>query len=354
MRILRLYTRLPPLLGGMENHIAQLTKAQILLGHDVTVYFNLGSKVSVNDVRVSRIPLSQIKPQFIGVFFYYFLTFFRLIFNSQKFDLVHIHGDWSSLIFSRLIKKIVKAEKLCMTIHDELSSNRLSKKALGILIKHVDVIFVTGHAIAQQLKKLTDKEIIIQPSGVNNIFFKVRERTFHLMPLKIIIVSNLVKKKNLGLVLDIAKKLPLFSFLIVGDGPEKKYLEDRVKYEKIDNINMIGYKTSNELHFLYYQADIFLIVSIKEGTPTAMLEAMVCGLPVISSGAGGVKNILQSNHCIVENNKKESYVSLISELAKDVSKLKNISINNRLLASSLSWENVAKNIDTSIIEDLKQ
>ena len=69
---------------------------------------------------------------------FYFLICFRLIFNHQKFDLVHIHGDWSSLVFSKFIKKIVRAKKLCMTIHDELSSSQLSNKALFILIKHVE------------------------------------------------------------------------------------------------------------------------------------------------------------------------------------------------------------------------
>jgi hypothetical protein len=37
MKILRLYTRLPPLKGGMENHIEQLSKEQKKLGHDVTI-----------------------------------------------------------------------------------------------------------------------------------------------------------------------------------------------------------------------------------------------------------------------------------------------------------------------------
>ena len=48
-----------------------------------------------------------------------------------------------------------------------------------------------------QLKKITNKEIIIQPSGVNDIFFKKRERIFNRRPFKIIIASSLVKKKNL-------------------------------------------------------------------------------------------------------------------------------------------------------------
>jgi len=354
MKILRLYTRLPPMSGGMENHIAHLTREQLNFGHEVTIYFNLGSKISENDVKVSHIPISKIKPQFIGVLIYYFLTCLRLIFIQQKFDLVHIHGDWSSLVFSRFIKKIVRAKKLCITIHDELSSNKLSKKALSVLIKNVDIIFVTGYAAADQLKKITNKKIIIQPSGVNNIFFNSYERIFNLRPFKIIIASSLVKKKNLGLVLDIAKDLPLFSFLIVGDGPEKKHLEERIKYEKIENIDMLGFKSATELYYLYYEADIFLITSLKEGTPTAMLEAMACGLPIITSGAGGVINILKDNNCIVDTNNKDSYINCILELVNDETRMRKISVNNGKLSRSFSWKNVAKNIETYIVEDLYQ
>ena len=73
MRILRLYTRLPPLIGGMENHISQLTKEQIKLGHEVVIYFNSGQKVSEVDVKVSNNFLSKTRPQFIGILIFYFL-----------------------------------------------------------------------------------------------------------------------------------------------------------------------------------------------------------------------------------------------------------------------------------------
>ena len=55
MKILRIYTRLPPLIGGMEIHIAQLTKEQIKLGHDVKIYFNKGIKVTSEDVQVAKL-----------------------------------------------------------------------------------------------------------------------------------------------------------------------------------------------------------------------------------------------------------------------------------------------------------
>ena len=348
MKILRLYTRLPPLTGGMENHIAQLTKEQVNLGHSVTIYFNKGDKVTTNDVRVSRYPLYKLKPQFIGVFIFYFMASLRLIANQDKFDIIHIHGDWSSLVFSKLIKKVVGAKKIIMSIHDELSENYLSTKALSLFLNTPDIIFASGYNLAAQLKKITNKSVFVQPSGVKSIFYERRKRDFNNNPMQIIIVANLVKKKNLGLVLDIASDLPLLNFTIVGEGSEKKYLQNRIESENIGNVAILGYKNSNELHSLYYESDIFMLTSIKEGTSTAMLEAMACGLPIVTSSAGGVKSIIGSNNYIATKNDKKSFIWCISQLLKSVNLMREISKNNILISKSFSWINVAKNIDNYI------
>jgi len=353
MKILRLYTRLPPLPGGMENHIAQLTKEQIHLGHEVVIYFNKGNNVSSNDVQVSKLPLHKLKPQFIGILLFYFCAYIKLLTKRQKFDLIHIHGDWSSLIFSNLIKKIVGAEKIFFSIHDELSSNFFSKKALSLLLGNTDLIFASGYSLASQLNKITKKKIIVQPSGVKTIFFKRIEKVFNHNSFQVITTASLVKKKNLSLVLDIAKALPLVNFIIVGEGPEKKYLLGRINYEDITNVQVLGYKTPDELLVLYQVSDIFMITSLREGTPTAMLEAMACGLPIITSGAGGVKRILEPYNDIVNKNNKESYVASISELIKDVGIMRVTSKHNIERSQLFSWKNIAKKIDRYIIDSFK-
>jgi len=349
MKILRLYTRLPPLKGGMENHIAQLSKEQTKLGHDVTIYFNKGTKVTSKDVQITKFPLYKLKPQFLGIASFHFLTLLRLIANQEKFDIVHIHGDWSSLIFAKFIKKIVGSKKLIMSIHDELSENFLPKKALSVLLKKVDVIFATGHGLASQLKKLTSKKVIVQPSGIRNIFFEQQPRSFNKKSLQVIIVANLVKKKNLDLVIDIAKDLKLLNFILVGDGPEKEYLLHRVKYEDITNVEILGYKNSSELRLLYYESDIFMLTSLKEGTPTAMLEAMACGLPIVTSGAGGVESILGSHNYITTKNDKKHFIDCITELLKETNLMQDISNYNISIAKSYTWVNVAKQIDKYIL-----
>ena len=348
MKILRLYTRLPPLSGGMEKHIAELTKEQINLGHEVTIYFNEGNSVTSNDVQVSRVPFYKLKPQFLGVFIFYILTCARLVLNNEKFDLVHIHGDWSSLVFSSLVKKIVGSKRLFMSIHDELSNNFLSKKALSMFISKVDIVFSSGYSLASELKKLTSVNVIIQPSGIQNIFLQDYKRIFNKDSFQVIIASNLVKKKNLGLVLDIAKELPFLKFIVVGDGPEKKHLIERIKYETIVNVQLLGYKIPSELLQLYYESDIFLITSSREGTPTAMLEAMACGLPIVTSGAGGVKSILGSHNYITASNDKKSFVKCILDLIKDIDLMSAASKQNIKSSQAYSWPNVAKTINNYI------
>ena len=345
MKILRIYYRLPPLLGGMENHIAQLTLEQIKLGHKVIIFFNQGHKVTVDDVQLTKIPLYKIKPQFLGVLIFHFLVLIRLLVKRDRFDLVHIHGDWSSLFFAKVIKIAVCAEKLVFSIHDELSESILKKKLLAISLLPVDLIFTTGNKVGNDIRSLTRKNVIVQPSGIKNIFFNKIKRNFKKDQLQVITVSNLIKKKNLGFILDIAKAKPSLDFIIVGKGKERKFLEQRIIRESISNIVIHDFKSPEELLTLYYQSDIFLFASIKEGTPTVAIEAMACGLPIISSPAGGLELIVGKHNFIIKSQSRAGFINKLSILEGNETLRELISIENTLNAQEYSWAKVAKNID---------
>ena len=352
MKILRLYMRLPPYPGGMERHIAHLTLEQVNLGHDVTIYFNKGSKVTSKDIQVSKLPIYKLKPQFLGFLSFHSLVFFRLFLKREKFDIVHIHGDWSSLILSRKIKKIIGAKTLIMSIHDELSENFFSNMALKFLLRKVDILFASGYALESQLKKITKNKVIVQPSGINKIFFEPQTRIFNTKSIQIIVTANLVKKKNLGLVLDIAKHLSALKFIIVGEGPQKIHILKRIEDEEIKNVSMLGYKKPMDLRLLYYQSDIFLSTSEKEGTPTAMIEAMACGLPIVTSRAGGVEAIVGEHNYVIDKNETQYYVDCILELLQKINQVKEISKLNISISKSFSWVDIAKKIDKHVLEEV--
>ena len=346
----RLTDHYTPLPGGMENHIAQLTREQIKLGHEVSIYFNQGSCVTSNDIQITKLPLFKIKPQFIGLLFFHFLVLIRVLMNRDKFDIVHIHGDWSSLVFSKLIKMFVRADKVIITIHDQISNKLLQQKALAAGLRSVDIVFTTGYETANQLEKLTSKKIIVQPSGVNEIFFSDFNRNFENEKFTVVTVANLFAKKNIELILEIAKVLKKFKFILVGDGNHRKVLENIIQRNNIDNVELVGFKSAEIVRKYYYESDCYLLTSLSEGTPTSILEAMACGLPIVSSNAGGVKSILGKHNCVVESsNNNHQFIDCLSKFSVNLKLRCYVSEKNRMQSKKYAWKNVAKNIDQYIL-----
>ena len=348
MKILRLYTRLPPLLGGMENHIAQLTREQIKLGHEVRIYFNQGLCVTDKDIQITKIPLFKLRPQFIGVLIFHFLVLIKLLINREKFDLIHIHGDWSSMVFSKIIKTLTNAEKIVVTIHDQVSENFFKQKLLSLFLRFVDIIFTTGFKAANQIKNLTHKKIIVQPSGVNEIFFSDFKKKFNDKSFSVLTVANLLPKKKLELVLEIAKALNEFSFVIVGEGKNRKVLENIIQRGEINNVELVGYKNPKIVKKYYIESDCYLLTSEEEGTPTSILEAMACGLPIVCSNAGGVKPILGGSNCVIEKGNINQFIDCLLKFSSNSQLRNDVSKKNIIKSKEYTWKNVVFNIDKCI------
>jgi glycosyltransferase involved in cell wall biosynthesis len=355
MKILRLYYKLPPMKGGMEKHIYFLTKFQNI-SDEVTIFFNQGDAISSNDEKILPwIKLYKIKPLFVGVFIFYFFIIFKLLFSRKKFDSIHIHGDWSTLVFIQIIKKLTQSKVVSFTSHGIITNNFQHSKLLPMTLKNVDLIFTTGHESAEVLQKLVNKKVIVQPSGIISVFF---EPPFfepsNNTKFQVITVANLVPVKNLILVVEIAREMSDIDFLIVGEGTEKSTLLKSIQNYGLDNIKLVGYKTPNEIKKIYDVSNCFLLTSVAEGTSTAVLEAMACGLPIISSNAGGLDKIIVNdvNGVIINNFDKNNFIVAIDRIKEDNNLRDTISNNNRKLAENFRWEMVANRITQLVKETL--
>jgi len=80
--------------------------------------------------------------------------------------------------------------------------------------------------------------------------------------------------------------------MIVGDGPEKERLADLIRqYELEQAVSLAGFQPDP---IPFYQAfDVLCITSTSEGLPNALLEAMACEVPVISTLVGGIAGLIQ-------------------------------------------------------------
>ena len=76
--------------------------------------------------------------------------------------------------------------------------------------------------------------------------------------------------------------------VVAGDGAERSALEQQSRELGLKNVTFLGKVRPEEMAALYYNADIYLSSSNIDNMPTSLIEAFACGLPVVTSDAGGI------------------------------------------------------------------
>jgi len=107
-------------------------------------------------------------------------------------------------------------------------------------------------------------------------------------------VGRLTEIKNLSLLLRTAalfKNDSDVKFAIIGDGHMRPSLEAEARELNLDGkLRFLGNRT--DIAAVYGSLEIVMLTSLNEGTPLSLIEAMAAGKPVISTGVGGVKDLL--------------------------------------------------------------
>src|SRR3989338_6351073 len=85
------------------------------------------------------------------------------------------------------------------------------------------------------------------------------------------------------------------SLIIVGEGNLKSDLQDYVKKMQVeDNVFFMGNLKQEDLAGLYRASDLLLLTSNFEGMPRCVLEALGCGLPVVTTDVGEVRRVVKN------------------------------------------------------------
>lgn len=161
------------------------------------------------------------------------------------------------------------------------------------------------------------KEMSIEPVK-NSLFHKSPLKNYHL----ITSMGRLTKQKGFSYLLrafkTVRSELPV-KLVMLGRGDEKKELETLAKNLNIDkDITFLGFQ-SNPYKYIA-NADLFVLSSLWEGFPNALVEAMACGTPVISTDCpSGPKEIITSgvNGILVPTHDPESLANAIFKVLTD-------------------------------------
>lgn len=348
MKILRCYPFLPPTGGGMENHILLLTLEQKRQGKQVVLAYNQGKSIDKKDQAVIPwLNLRKVRPQFLRDSIFYCCLLWNMACKSVKYDVVHIHGAWSAFIWGNIIANVSKSTVRVASIHGSLKTSLFWQKVYRWCLKSYQIIYCTGSAEAKFLISIGLKQVRWQSSGIRPHFIQndlsIESRY------DVITVGSLVPVKNFDLFLDTAKLAKNYRFAIVGAGPLEQTLKTRCQKELINNVFFLGRLEPESLSKVLMASKVFLSTSIAEGTPTAILEAMATGRPILVTPSNDYTNLIkQKVNGYILDYSAEVIADTLKKLLEDPVEYELMSVANKQQAQIFGWENVAQTISSWI------
>jgi L-malate glycosyltransferase len=126
--------------------------------------------------------------------------------------------------------------------------------------------------------------------------FRFRERR----PLRPVFLSNRNFEAHYGVdrVLRafalIQQRIPEASLVVAGDGPQRLALEQLARDLDLRNTEFTGRVAHDKIVDLYDSTDIFLNGSEIDNQPLSILEAFACGLPIVTTDAGGIPDMVET------------------------------------------------------------
>jgi len=170
----------------------------------------------------------------------------------------------------------------------------------------VDGILVNSMAARDELKRrfgVASEKVHEIPAGVDVSLFEgerrddALRRELGLGEMMVVgAVGKLSRVKNHALLLRAAARLATrrrdVAFLVVGDGTLRKELEDLAGWLGIAGRTLFVGERRDVARLLKLM-DVFVMPSVSEGLPNAVMEAMAAGLPVVATDVGGVSELVE-------------------------------------------------------------
>ncbi|MFN3739291.1 MAG: glycosyltransferase family 4 protein [Thermodesulfovibrionales bacterium] len=157
----------------------------------------------------------------------------------------------------------------------------------------IDIFISPSRFLMEKVKEMGFKgKIIYLPNFVD---VKNLQPSYNYEEESIVYFGRLSYEKGLETLIEAVKGLPI-RLKIIGEGPLKGYLISKVKNERINNIDFLGYKKGNELE-KEIKKSMFVVLPSEwyENNPRTVIESFALGKPVIGARIGGIPELVIDN-----------------------------------------------------------
>jgi glycosyltransferase involved in cell wall biosynthesis len=249
-------------------------------------------------------------------------------------------------------------------ISHKLMSQFIMPSLVKFFYKRADLIICVSQGVADDISKVIGNKanikVIYNPVIDNSIIRLAKEPMADIgiknkfIPI-ILTVGRLTKAKDYATLLKafsiVFKSNPAY-LLIVGEGEERKKIENLVeKLEISKNVLLLGLQ-NNPLKYID-KADVFVLSSVLEGFPNVLVEAMACGVPVVSTDCqSGPNEIIENGKSgfLVQVADEKKMANAIIKLLEDKELRKNFSEEGKKRAHYFSAEKSVKEFENVFLK----
>lgn len=347
--------------GGAENALIKFLKNFDYQKYEVTLLL-----VCYHGIYIDKIPKEvNVRYLFKNYKFVSLLAHLQIKFNfrlilewafkrtiKEKYDTAISFLDSS---FSDLLFLLGSETKKIAWVHSSYISNKnfnqflRNKKYLNKIIekryKRLDcIVFVSNDAkneFIEAVGSFKNMEVIYNLFDEDELRQKANEGITKNKEFTFVAVGSIIPVKGYDFLIEAAKVLKdsgyNFKINILGQGHKLNEYEASVKTLELENtVSFLGYK-SNPYAYIN-TADVFVMTSLSEALPSALIEAMIIGKPVLITNTAGCREVIEygkygmmtertpeafakkMKELIDTPSLKEKYSSLSQEKAKDFSK----------------------------------
>ena len=227
------------------------------------------------------------------------LYLLNLLLEVRKYDVIHIFSasylsfliaPTPAILVSRLYGK-----KTVLNYHSGEAEDHLRRwpGSTRSMFKLVDKIVVPSEYLVRVFAKFGFETVAIF-NLIDLDRFEFRERT----TLRPVFLSNRNLEVHYGVddllraFANIQREIPNAVLTVVGDGSQRNALENLATELQLKHTTFTGRVEHDEINRHYSATDIYLNASKIDNQPLSILEAFACGLPVVTTDAGGIPDIV--------------------------------------------------------------
>lgn len=344
LHVLFLNSWYPSRISPNNGDFIQRHAEAVALTHEVTsihVITDSNLKVTseiidfnLNNVR-TLIGYIQPTKNLLKKLYLFFITYLNLFKKAGKIDIVHLNVIYPAGLFA-LYLKWFKKKPYIISEHWSIYKEPFNSKINPFVKQLYKIIGSNSKFIAPVSNDLKNSMLINGIKGnyypVPNVVDTNRFKPNKINPNEFIILhaSNMADVKNVPIILKVIKNLEMlplnFTFYLVGENVFK--YEDLIKELQLNQIKLIPHLPHFTFSELLNKTSVLIMFSKSENLPCVILEAFSCGVPVISTNVGGIKEYFPENFGKLINSNENQLLDAILEIKETFNKASDIEMHN--------------------------